>query len=71
MRPGLYAISFATRTSGCAGGVRRIVCTTNAGHRWVQRYRGPETIVDLDLVSPQVGWAVGASRRADPAPAQH
>ena len=59
IQPGLYAISFATRTIGCAGGVKRIVCTMNAGHRWVQRYRGPETIVDLDLVSPQVGWAVG------------
>jgi photosystem II stability/assembly factor-like uncharacterized protein len=35
------------------------VCTTNAGHRWVKRYGGFETIVDLDLVSPQVGWAVG------------
>src|SRR5437763_14646485 len=40
IRPGLYAISFATRTIGCAGGVRRITCTTNAGHRWVQRYLG-------------------------------
>jgi photosystem II stability/assembly factor-like uncharacterized protein len=59
IRPGLYAISFATRTMGCGGGVRRIVCTTNAGHPWVERYRGPETIVGLDLVSPQVGWAVG------------
>ena len=59
IRPGLYAISFATRTIGCAGGVQRIICTTNAGHRWVEWYHGPETIVGLDLLSPQVGWAVG------------
>jgi photosystem II stability/assembly factor-like uncharacterized protein len=59
IRPGLYAISFATHQIGCAGGVHRIVCTINAGRRWVQRYHGPATIVGLDLVSPQVGWAVG------------
>jgi len=59
IRPGLYALSFASDRAGCAGGLHRIVCTTDAGRRWTPRYAGAETVVGLDLLTPRVGWAVG------------
>ncbi len=58
------AVSFASTTGGCVGGIGVIVCTADGGKTWNNTYAGSLDIEQLQLVGPTTpavnatGWAV-------------
>ncbi len=54
------ALAFANTTTGCVGGRYLILCTTNEGHSWQDRYKGAD-ILQLAFTDQARGWAVAPS----------